>query len=115
MAAQVFAVWEPILATDWLSPTTGALDRLRDLRARQYWDPSHALALRMAADARDPQPKQECCERKGVLWDLAALYPAGVEWKDSLPPAVFFNGAVVDRKSELETALVSLVPVMPTR
>jgi hypothetical protein len=101
---QVFAVWEPMLPTDWQSPTGGVLARLKDSRARQYWDPHHLLALRLAADARDPQPKQACCLRDNVLCDLAALYPPGAEWKDALPPAVFFNGPVVKRKAELESA-----------
>jgi hypothetical protein len=94
-----------MLATDWQSPTSGVLARLKDTRARQYWDPRHQVALRLAADARAPQPKQACCLRNNILWDLAALYPPGGEWTDALPPAVFFNGPVVKRKSELETAL----------
>jgi hypothetical protein len=102
---EVFAVWEPMLATDWQSPVGGVLARLKDSRARQYWDPRHLLAQRLAADARDPQPKQACCVRDNILWDLAALYPPGAEWKDALPPAVFFNGPVVKRQPELETAL----------
>ena len=106
---QVFAVWEPMLATDWQSPTGGVLARLKDARARQYWDPRHLLALRLAADARDPQPKQACCVRDNILWDLAALYPPGAEWKDVMPPAVFFNGPVVKRQAELESAL-NLIP-----
>jgi hypothetical protein len=81
------------------------LARLKDSRARQYWDPQHLLALRLAKDARAPQPKQDCCLRDDFLWDLAALYPPGAEWKDSLPPATFFNGPIVKRKPELETAL----------
>jgi hypothetical protein len=106
---QVFAVWEPMLTTDWQSPTSGVLARLKDARARQYWDPRHLVALRLAADARDPQARQACCVRNKILWDLAALYPPGVEWKEALPPAVFFDGPVVKRKSELETAL-TLIP-----
>jgi hypothetical protein len=102
---EVFAVWEPMLPTDWQSPTSGVLARLKDVRVRQYWDPGHLLAKRLAADARDPQPKQACCLRNNILWDLAALYPPGVEWKDALPAATFFNGPVVKRKTELETAL----------
>jgi hypothetical protein len=94
-----------MLTTDWQSPTSGVLARLKDVRARQYWDPRHLVALRLAADARHPQPRQACCLRNNSLWDLAALYPPGAEWKDALPPAVFFNGPVVKRKAELETAL----------
>ena len=98
-----------MLITDWMSPTTGVLARLKDPRARQYWDTEHALAKRMAADARDPQPKEECCVDDSILWDLAALYPPGVQWTDALPPAKFFNGPVVDQRPALETAL-SLLP-----
>ena len=68
------------------------LANLKDVRVQQYWDPEHLLARRLAADARDPQPKQACCLRDNVLWDLAALYPAGDEWKAAIPPAIFFNG-----------------------
>jgi hypothetical protein len=105
---EVFAVWEPILPTDLQSPTSIVLARLKDARARQYWDPEHLLALRLATDARDPQPKQACCLRNNILWDLAALYPAGVEWKDALPAAVFFNGPIVKRQPDLEIALTPL-------
>jgi hypothetical protein len=94
-----------MLVTDWAAPGAIVLGRLKDVRARQYWDPQHLLALRLAADARDPQPKQACCLRNDVLWDLAALYPAGAQWKDALPPAIFFNGPIVKRQAGLETAL----------
>jgi hypothetical protein len=40
-----------------------------------------------------------------ILWDLAALYPPGVEWKVALPPATFFNGPIVKRQPDLEAAL----------
>ena len=98
-----------MLVTDYQSPGTGVLARLNDSRAQQFWDPLHLLALRLGADARDPQPKQNCCLRNNILWDLAALYPAGVEWKDELPPAVFFNGPIVKRGPELEAALNPLL------
>ncbi len=85
------------------------LSRLKDMRARQYWDPQHLMARRLAANARDPQPKQACCVRDNILWDLAALYPAGAQWKDALPSAIFFNGPIVKRGPELETALKPLL------
>lgn len=40
----MFAVWEPILITDWSAPTTFALRRLADRRVRQFWDKDHAMA-----------------------------------------------------------------------
>jgi hypothetical protein len=102
---RVFAVWQPILITDWRRPTSSVLARLHDPRAAQYWDANHALARRMSADARDPQPKEDCCRRDDILWDLAAVYPPGAKWDDKLPPAVFFNGSVVDSKDQLDRSL----------
>jgi hypothetical protein len=103
--ARVFVIWEPILPTDWSPPTTFAMNRIRDLRAQQYWDPQHQVARKLAADARSPQPAHDCCERSGVLWDLAAVYPPGPVWTERIPPAVVFNGSVVDLASEIESAL----------
>jgi hypothetical protein len=91
---RVFAVWEPILPTDWSAPTTFALRRLSDQRVRQFWDKDHAMAKAMAA-SRDPDSKPDCCDRRGVLWDLIAVYPAGAVWEKRLPPATVFNGPVV--------------------
>ena len=94
-----------MLPTDWQSPNSGVLARLKDTRARQYWDPRHLLAKRLAADAREPQPKQACCLRDNTLWDLAVLYPPGVEWKDALPPATFFDGPIVKQQPKLDAAI----------
>jgi hypothetical protein len=96
-----------MLATDLGAPTPVVLQRLQDPRARQFWDPQHTLALRLAADARPPQPHEHCCDQKGVLWDLAAVYPPGALWSDHIPAAAFFDGPVVKVKPALETALVA--------
>ena len=60
---RIFAVWQPMLPTDWAAPASSVLRRLSDRRAQQYWDPNHLLAKRMRQDARVPQPEQECCVR----------------------------------------------------
>lgn len=105
MNVSVFVVWEPILPTDWTAPTSGVLGRLSDVRARQYWDEDHILAKRMAREARPPQPVQSCCDHEGLLWDLAAVYPKGALWTDTLPPASVFDGPVVDVAAKIESAL----------
>jgi len=89
-------VWEPILFTDFGAPVTSVLYRAPDRRVRQYWDPEHVLAKRMRADARSPQPEQDCCTRSGVLWDLVAVYPKGARWESQMPTAMVFNGPVVN-------------------
>ena len=91
----MFAVWEPMLVTDLGRPTARALARLADGRVRQYWDQQHVMARRLLQDARDPQPKPNCCEMDGNLWDLAAVYPPGARWEDRLPPARVFDGPIV--------------------
>jgi hypothetical protein len=104
---RLYVVWEPILPTDWTAPSTRVMSRLSDSRARQFWDKDHAVARRMAQDARPPQPAADCCDRSGILWDLAAVYPAGVRWNGALPPAVIFNGPVVDVATGIESTVTA--------
>ena len=47
-----------------------------------------------------------CCQRSGILWDFAALYPSGVQWGNAAP--VYFGGAVVDVAPEVTRNLSAL-------
>jgi hypothetical protein len=105
---RAFAVWEPILFTDWKKPGSSVLARITDARVKQIWDSEHLLAKQLAKDARAPQPKPECCIRNGILWDLVAVYSPDARWTDAVPPAVLFNGAVVHLESELEATISKL-------
>src|SRR6266849_6741261 len=91
---RVFAVWEPILPTDFTAPSSGTLGRLSDARVRQFWDNQHALA-KLVAISHDAQTKPRCCTRSGILWDLIAVYPGQTSRSDRLRPAVVFDGPVV--------------------
>jgi len=102
---RVFVVWEPVLFTDFAKPLSAVLGRMPDVRVRQYWDPGHALSAQMTRDARAPQPVPDCCEQRGYVWDLAAVYPPGSTWTDRLPTATVFNGTVLDIVDQLEAAL----------
>src|SRR5712691_936579 len=82
---RVFAVWEPILITDWSAPGSFVRGRLSDDRVRQFWDPQHMVAAQMSRDAHPPQPEPHCCDDRGILWDLAAVYPRDAVWGSSLP------------------------------
>ena len=104
-AVRVLVVWEPILITDIAPPISAVLGRLSDRRVRQFWDPDHLLSAQMRKDARPPQPTEECCDRRGHLWDMAAVYPPGPTWTDRLPVATVFNGPVVDVIDSLTAAL----------
>jgi hypothetical protein len=94
---RVFAVWEPILPTDYSSPSTGVLARLADPRVSQYWDKNHLfaeqLARRLNSEAGHPQPS--CCNRRGIQWDEVAVYPQDAHWNGQLPRAVYLDGPVV--------------------
>ena len=104
----VFATWEPILLTDWSKPGQSVLNRIADSRVKQLWDPQHLLATQLAKDARPPQPAPECCTRDGILWDLVAVYPPDAVWREAIPPAALFNGAVVEQEAAIEAALRKL-------
>ena len=97
-----------MLETDWSKPRSGALARLSDRRARQYWDPQRRVgALLKQSEEAFQFLHPDCCEDQGVLWDMAAVYAPGVEWRDALPQPVLVDGTVVDVANRLETALAA--------
>ena len=107
----VQVVWQSILPTDWARPGAGILTRVRDRRARQYWDPENIfpkrLRDRMRSGTTHPQPS--CCEAgDNIPWDLVAVYPAGVRWDETLPAAAFIDGPVYAVKAEIAAALAEL-------
>lgn len=108
-AVRVFVVWEPIQPMDWAPPVNAVLRRVPDRRAQQYWDPDHVVAKQLARDARPPQPVPDCCDKSGILWDLAAVYAKGVTWTDRMPPAVVFNGPVVDVVQSIEAVIAGKI------
>ena len=90
----VFAVWEPILPTDWSKPGTRVLNRLRDGRVRQLWDAEHRVAaeLKKASEARQIFPN--CCYSKGVMWDSIAAFAPGEQWGETLPAPILLEGTI---------------------
>jgi hypothetical protein len=103
---RVLVVWEPILATDWKSPSAITLARIPDQRARQFWDSKHvvASALGEIVKQKPPHPEPSCCVQKGFYWDDAILYAPHAHWKDE-PASVFWNGPVVGIVPALENSL----------
>lgn len=94
-----------MLPTDVGAPVTRTLARLSDRRVRQYYDPDHLVAARLAEDARAPQPEPDCCTQNDILWDLLVVYPPSLTWDERMPVATIFNGPVVDVTAGLEEAL----------
>ena len=103
---RVLVVWEPILATDWKSPSGSTLARIPDRRVRQFWDPKHLVTAELAriANQKSGQPEPDCCVRKGFHWDEAALYAPHARWSDA-PTPVYWNGPVYRIASALDKAL----------
>lgn len=94
---RVFAVWQPILPTDYSSPGTAVLARLSDSRVAQYWDKNHLFADQLGhkIETDAGQPKPNCCNRKGIQWDEVAVYSSDAHWDAQLPRAAYLNGPVV--------------------
>lgn len=97
MNLTILVVWEPILASDWSRPTRPVLARIPDRRVMQFWDKDHLIARQLNQQLSTSQPT--CCRHAGILWDVVALYPKGVQWGGSQP--VFVDGAVVKVEMEL--------------
>ena len=102
----MLVVWEPILATDWNSPSASTLARIPDQRVRQFWDSKHFVAstLNKIVKKQSPQPEPSCCVQKGFYWDDAILYASHAHWRDE-PTSVFWNGPVVRIAPMLEKVL----------
>ena len=79
---RTFVVWEPVLRTDWGAPSTGALNRISDGRAAQYWDKDRLVSKSMGEH-----------NRKSVVWDHIAVYAPGAMWNHQ--PALFADGPVI--------------------
>jgi len=93
-----------MLPTDWARPSGLVQRRISDPRVAQFWDKEHLVARELRQQF--PSSDKLCCQRNGILWDVAALYPSGVQWRNSTP--IYFGGAVVDVASELRQNLLAL-------
>ena len=103
---RVFVVWEPMLPTDWYRPTRPTLKRVSDARAAQFCDKGHLIAAQLKRQLQqfhgnDPR----CCEDRGHLWDMAAVYPPGVKWGERAP--AFDDGPVYRIAPTLEQRMAS--------
>jgi hypothetical protein len=82
---RVFVIWEPVLPTDFVAPSTAALARIPDARAAQYWDRKRALSHLLGEH-----------NRSTVVWDYIAVYAPGTQWRDALPKPVYSHNPVRD-------------------
>ena len=103
---RTFVVWEPVLPTDWGSPTRGVLARVHDTRAIQFWDRRHLLSKTLGGPehfARGNLVNKINFGMRRVIWDFVAIYPPGSDRPS-------FTGApVVSVNSDVHEELARLL------
>jgi hypothetical protein len=82
---RVFVIWEPVLPTDFVAPSTASLARIPDARAAQYWDTRRALSHLLGEH-----------NRSTVVWDYIAIYAPGTLWQDVPPKPIYSDNPVRD-------------------
>src|SRR6185437_11768252 len=91
---RIFVIWEPVLPTDWTSPSTMTLRRIADARAIQFWDKRRLISRSMGEH-----------DRRSIVWDFIAVYGQGRLWGDRPPEAIYQGGPVVRVIEPARTAL----------
>ena len=91
---RIFVVWEPVLFTDWASPSTTTLGRISNDGAVQFWDKDRLVSHSMGEHGR-----------RSIVWDHIAVYPAGAAWEDRPPQALYEGGPVARVLDETRAAL----------
>ena len=94
----MLVVWEPVLPTDVLAPSTMTLKRISDARVTQYWDKDRLLSHAMGEH-----------NRRTIVWDYIGIYEPGTVWDAAPPKAVFEDRPVVEVIGSARTALARLL------
>ena len=102
---RMLLVWMPVLVTDVAAPKKSVLEKARDPRATQHWDPERALSDRLLRAAKSGALHMPEAIGKTTMWDFALVYPPGVTWTDSIPKPAFYGGPIIDQRvtEELRT------------
>lgn len=109
---RVLVVWEPILVTDWGSPSGSTLARMSDPRVRQFWDPKHIVSKTLNRMGNSNPSARQPNSGKGFYWDEAILFAPHSEWKDA-PTPLFWRGPVYQVIPGLGTALLEAIRHAP--
>jgi hypothetical protein len=102
---RVLVVWEPVLPTDWGSPSPSLTAFIADRRATHFFDRDRRLSASMggpgAVEKLAADSKIEF-NMKDVIWDVVFVYPPGSRWGDRAATAL---APVVDFGDDLSAAL----------
>jgi hypothetical protein len=102
---RVFVVWEPVISTDWGSPSPSLPGLVSDTRARHYWDHGRKLSARLGGVAKIETLAIESklsFRMKDVIWDAALVYPSGANLDSR---ATVLLAPVVKFKPQLAAAI----------
>jgi hypothetical protein len=89
MLALILSASAAIRAADGLgAPSSATLRRISDSRATQFWDKRRLISHSMGEH-----------DRRSVVWDYIAVYPAGALWT-APPPRPSYEGRPVVRIEE---------------
>jgi len=92
---RTFVIWEPVLFTDWSSPSSTTLGRISNTRAAQFWDKDRLISHSMGEH-----------DRGSVVWDHVAVYAPGAVWAERPAMALYSGGPVIRVLDETRAALV---------
>ena len=76
-------MWEPVLTTDWGSPSPSLPGFVDDPRVRHYFDRGRTLSAMLGGTGRLnalATEKQIGFRMKDVIWDAALVYSASADW-----------------------------------
>jgi hypothetical protein len=99
---RALVIWEPVLVTDWFSPSTMTLNRLSDTRAAQFWDKGRLVSHSIGEH-----------DRRSIVWDYIAIYSAGAIWEDRPPEAPYHGGPVVQVAEAARAAVAQALMEKP--
>ena len=104
---RVYVIWEPVLETDWGTPSPTLTNNVADPRALHFWDPGRTLSAAYGGasnlDALAPTRKI-AFRMKDVVWDAALIYPPKTKWGT---PAQLLIAPVFKFRDDLALALPS--------
>jgi hypothetical protein len=101
----VLVVWEPVLPTDWGTPSPSLTSMVGDARAVHFWDRNRRLSVAMGGPAALEglaQSSKISFQMKDVIWDAVFVYPPGARWGDR---AAALAAPVVEYSEDLAQAL----------
>jgi len=104
---RVYVIWEPVLETDWGTPSPTLTANVADPRAQHFWDPGRTLSAAYggAANLDRLSPNRKIAFRmKDVIWDAALVYPPNTKWGT---PAQLLIAPVFKFRDDLALALPS--------